>query len=210
VVTLLFTDIEGSTRMHAIMIARGGDLDRARTLLEESLMLGRHTGEPRAIALAASNLTQIALDTGELKHADALNTKALTQAREIESLPMIATALQTEALIALQRGDPEDATSKLPAAIETIRTAVDVEAVASLLSVAGTHSPRSAMSHCAPPISGQPATTIALVSDCAKHAPSKGYRPNGSHERVLPPPTPRVGMRPGRRVRGSRSTKRSR
>jgi predicted ATPase/class 3 adenylate cyclase len=123
---------------YAIMIARAGEVDRARTLLDESLLLARQTGEPRAIALAANNLTQIALDAGDLEQADALNTEALAQARAIESRPMIATALETEALIALLRGDVDDATSQLRAAVEAMRLALDVEAAASLLCVAGT------------------------------------------------------------------------
>jgi len=83
-------------------------------------------------------LTEIALNAGELDAADALINESLTQARECESLPMIAGALLSQAVIALHRGDVERATTHLGEAIEATSSGYDAETIASLLAVAGT------------------------------------------------------------------------
>jgi predicted ATPase/class 3 adenylate cyclase len=114
------------------------DVRRARELVEEALNIRCRIGEPRAIALTAANLAELALDTGEIDYANTLSDEALRAAREIDYKVMIAAALGTHAIISLLRDDIHRAGAQLQEAVETAREAHDVEAAALLLSVAGT------------------------------------------------------------------------
>jgi tetratricopeptide (TPR) repeat protein len=113
------------------------DVRRARELVEEALLIRRRIGEPRAIALTATNLADLALDAGELERADALNEEALRASQEIDYKTMIANALATRAVISLLRDDVQSAGAQLQEALARAREAHDVETAALLLSAAG-------------------------------------------------------------------------
>jgi hypothetical protein len=65
------------------------------------LHLGHGTGEPQVIALAVSNLAELAVNLGDLDRADALSTEALMRARQVGFRSTIASALHTRIEIPL-------------------------------------------------------------------------------------------------------------
>ena len=115
----------------------GTDVRRARELAGEALLIRRRIGEPRAIAITAANLAELALNAGEIDYAGTLNEEALAASREIDYKGMIASALGTRAIISLLRDDIQSARAQLREAVETAREAHDVVIAALLVSVAG-------------------------------------------------------------------------
>ena len=121
---------------YGILIARTGNLD-ARPILEESLLLGRRTGEPQVTALAVNNLAEIAVSLRDLDQADTLSNEALRQAREVGFRSTIASALHTRMEILLLRGGLENAGAQLQEAIALTLVSHAPDGAASLLSIAG-------------------------------------------------------------------------
>ncbi len=120
-----------------VFIARTGNVEAGRSILDEALLISRRIGEPRGIASAANNLAEAAVHLGDLEHADRLNFEALTQAREVGFRAIIAGALHTRMEILLQRGDLQSAGALLQEAIAMTLVSRDREGAMALLSIAG-------------------------------------------------------------------------
>ena len=105
-------------------------------MLEEALRLRRRIGEPRAIALTANNLAELALDAGDLDYAETLIDEAITRAREIDFWTLISRTEGSWAVLSLAQGDLDSARAHLHEAI-LVGPRHDVENAAALLSVAG-------------------------------------------------------------------------
>jgi predicted ATPase/class 3 adenylate cyclase len=114
------------------------DVRTARAFFEEALLIRRRIGEPRAIALTASNLAGLVLDAGEIDYADTLSDEALTAARNLDYKGMIAAVLSTRAIISLIRNDIQSAGAQIREGIEMARDAHTLDEAATLLSAAGT------------------------------------------------------------------------
>jgi predicted ATPase/class 3 adenylate cyclase len=113
-----------------------GDVQRARPVYEEALMVSRRLGGPRGIVVTACNLAEILLDEEEFASVAALIDEALERAREINYRAIIASALVTRALLLLNRSEIEPAAQNLLEAIEPTAAATDFETAPVLLSAA--------------------------------------------------------------------------
>jgi predicted ATPase/class 3 adenylate cyclase len=114
-----------------------GDPPEARECYEQALDIRRRLGEPRAIALTASNLAGVLLDVGAHEQAESLLDEALSRAEEIDYRTIMSSAFALRAVLSLKRGDANVAASQLASAIDSTG-ADDVETAATLLSAAAT------------------------------------------------------------------------
>ena len=126
----------GALSNHATAFHVRGDVQQARPVYEEALVVFRRLGAPRGIAVTACNLAEILLDHEEFDQAEALIEEALEKAREINYRAIIASALVTRALLLLNRSEIEHAAQKLSEAIEPTAAATDFETAPVLLSAA--------------------------------------------------------------------------
>jgi hypothetical protein len=83
-----------------------GDRTEARTFLEESVALAREFGDSWQLEYSLLNLTEVALEDGDLGRAGDLGREGLTRAREIGAEMSTAWGLTLLSITAARRGDP--------------------------------------------------------------------------------------------------------
>ncbi len=129
-----------------------GDVVAAAPLLEESLTLAREASDTRATALALLWLGGVATGKGELDHAEALATEALTRWRELNDPDWHRTGAAHYVLghIASLRDDQDEAEAQFTASLAYARVIGADMWVAAALEALGT---------CAWERSDQPAAT---------------------------------------------------
>src|SRR5262249_17986725 len=93
-----------------------GDLDRAASLHEESLLLARKIEDQNTEARAISNLAAVELGLGHLGRVETLLRENLQLSSELQDLDGIASALELQAALHVAKSEFESAARLLGAA----------------------------------------------------------------------------------------------
>jgi ATP/maltotriose-dependent transcriptional regulator MalT len=99
---LLFTAVLLIFLSHAML--RKGEVTQAQVLLEEMLAIARKLQTKRGIAIALSQLGQIAFQQGDMERAEALSTESIQLAQEMGDRRSMVRARLLRAGLALRRG----------------------------------------------------------------------------------------------------------